>query len=95
MQIKSFNYTKANGTTSKRVVMVTRSPSNMFMGVDLSELDEQAAREYAETYSVLMDSFMEQVAELDKAYDTQNRIRQFDPLKMTDCSEVWVGGDGE
>lgn len=93
MQIKSFTYTKKDGSQSKRVAMITRGPSNMFMGVDLSELTEQEAREYAETYSVLLDNFMEQVAELDVAFDTKNRIRQFDPLKMTDCSEVWVGGN--
>jgi hypothetical protein len=93
MQIKSFTYTKANGTTSSRVAMIVNQPTNMFMAIDLSELDVDEQAAYAAAYSSLLDEFKARVADLDEAFDTKNRIRQFDPLKMTDCTEQWIGSE--
>lgn len=90
MQVKSFTYTKKDGSTSRRVVMVTRQPSNMLMGVDISELDKESADEYVIAHSRILDSYMAAMKELDATYDVRNRVRQFDPLKMTEITEEWI-----
>ena len=90
MQVKYFSYTKKDGSTSKRVVMVTKQPSNMLLGVDLTELESADVAMYAKTYSQLLDEFMASVAELNTEFDTHNRVRQFDPLKMTEIEDTWI-----
>ncbi len=94
MQVKEFTYVKKDGSESARTVMVTRQPSNMVMGIDLSELDKDDATAYVAGYSTLMDAFMAQVAELDASFDTKHRIRQFDPTKMLNVSDTWIGNNG-
>lgn len=90
MQLKSFTYTKANNATSDRVALVITQPTNLLLAVDLSELSPEEQKEYAAVYGSILDEFKARVAQLDDAFDTKNRIRQFDPLKMTNCTEQWV-----
>lgn len=90
MQIKSFTYVKADGSESHRVVMVTKGPSPLMQGVDLSELSFEEAKDYAAEYGSVMDEFAAKVAELNAKYDVNHRLRQFNPDGMTNVETLRV-----
>lgn len=90
MQIKSFTYTKANNEVSHRDVLVMQEPSNMLLAVDISELSQERQAEYAVYMSKIHDEYLTKIAELNKEYDMLNRIRKFDPLKMTNVESEHV-----
>lgn len=90
MQIKSFTYTKASGEQSFRDVLVLQEPSNMLLAVDISELSQEDQAAYAVYMSKLHDEYTAKIAALNSEYDMFNRVRKFDPLKMTDVSSEYV-----
>lgn len=90
MQIKTFTYTKADNSVSKRVALVVQDPSNMFLMQDMSELDTEAQAMYAVRMSKLQDEFNAKIADLNAEFDMRNRLRKFDPLRMTDVETEHV-----
>lgn len=82
--IKTFTYTKANGSVSQRTTVSIKEPYNMYQAIDVSELNEDDQTEFAVAFSKLRDAHNQAVAELMAKYDVTHNFRQFDPLKMTD-----------
>ena len=90
MNIITFDYTKANGTITQRVVSPVVVPNNMYEGTDLSELSVQDQVLYCQALGNLKDQFKAQVAQLQADFDVNNRYRRFDPSKMTNIIEEAV-----
>ena len=95
MQIKSFEYTKANGNTSFRNVIVISEPSNMVRGIDVSELDEHDQAALAIRMSEAYQAYLDAQAKLFAEFDVTRNFRQFDPLKMTNIESVYFGPSNE
>lgn len=90
-QIKSFTYTKANKEVSARTVLVISEPSNMLTATDISELSYEDQVDYARTISRIHDEYLNAIAQANADFDVNNRVRKFDPLKMTEVSYEWIG----
>ncbi len=90
-QIKSFVYTKANGDASNRTVLVINEPCNMLVATDISELSSEDQVSYARTISKLHDNYLSAIAEVNSIFDVNNRVRKFDPQKMTEVENEWIG----
>ena len=91
MEIKSFKYTKANGDVSRRDVLVITNPSNMLRGMDITELSDEDQVTLASEVSKAYDEFLQKTAEIYEAFDVKRNFRQFDILKMTETTSVYVG----
>lgn len=85
MNVITFKYTKADGTTSRRVMFPLVTPNKMYEGIDISELDDEADQvEFILEMSKARDAYLAAIAVLESKYDVANRYRRFDPAKMTD-----------
>lgn len=51
--MKHFNYTKANGDVSERYVFPINMPSDMMLGIDLTEFDEKDRSAYVTQLELL------------------------------------------
>lgn len=83
MNIISFDYTKADGKVSQRVMSPVVVPNKMYEGTDLSELDVEDQVMYCQELGRLKDAYVEAISALQAKYDLGNRYRRFDPTKMT------------
>ena len=90
MNIITFNYTKANGKTSKRVLSPTVIPNTMYEGTDISELDDEDQVAYCQQLGKLRDEYLSKIAQLQDEFDLKNQYRRFDPSKMTEVIEEAV-----
>ena len=83
MNTITFQYTKADGSTSKRMLRVTAEPNKMYKGTDITSLspDDQVA--YLEAITAAKEEYLATIANLNIVYDLQHNFRQFDPAKMT------------
>ena len=84
MQLNTFTYTKADGTTSKRVLATMHSPTKFYSGTDISELSTEDQALYLVELDKLHSTFTEQVLQLNNKFDLNHRYRQFDASKITD-----------
>lgn len=82
--IKTFTYTKANGSVSERTTVSIKEPYNMYQAIDVSELSEDDQAEFAVKFNALRDAHNKAVTELMQQFDVTHNFRQFDPLKMAD-----------
>lgn len=84
MQINSFTYTKADGTSSKRVLATMHSPTKFYAGTDITELSVEDQALYLEKLEFLHSQFLLAVANLNDDFDLNHRYRQFDAAKISD-----------
>ncbi len=84
MKTLSFKYTKADNTVSNRVLIVTVSPSSMYEGIDISELEPPEMAMFEQDMDAAYNSYLAAVSTLKAAYDLNFSYRRFDPKKMTD-----------
>ncbi len=87
MNIITFNYTKADGKQSKRVMSPVVIPNKMYEGIDLSELSAEDQVMYVKELGKLHDFHMERIAALQAEFDLKHKYRRFDPSKMTNVVE--------
>ena len=83
MKFATFNYTKANGSSSTGDILLEGSPSDNYSGTDLSELDPSDAVAYAQARNQLQKEYFAKIAELNNAFDLNYKFRQFKPTGMT------------
>ena len=83
MQLTSFEYTKADGTTSKRVIIVTGSPSQNYSGIDISEVSTEDQALYTVAYEKIKAEHDLAIRQLNKEFEMQHRYRQFKPAGMS------------
>lgn len=84
MQLNSFTYTKADGTSSKRVLATMHSPTKFYAGTDITELSTEDQAIYLERMEFLHSQYVEAITKLNDSFDLNHRYRQFDASKITD-----------
>jgi hypothetical protein len=84
MKFVEFNYTKADGTASKRAVIELLTPQKYFEGIDVTQMPEDYFGEFVSAYRELKNQQHEATMNLLAEYDLKNNYRRFIPEKMTD-----------
>ena len=82
MNTLSFKYTKKDGSTSDRVLVVMTKPSTHYAGIDISELSERDQGLYIAAISKLHEDYLSAIEGINDTFDTKHRYRQFDPKLM-------------
>lgn len=85
-RLEEFTYTKANGDTSRRAVIVTSTPSNKVAGYDTTELDNDSFSDFLIEFNALLDRQKQEFAELIAKHDLKHNYRQFIPDNMSDIT---------
>lgn len=89
MKTLSFKYTKADGKTSDRVIVVSNEPNKFYSGTDISELDTEDQGAYIAAVAVAKDLYLEMLKNINDTFDCNHKYRQFKPENMADIvSEV-------
>ena len=60
----AFDYTKADGTTTERVVIPLNKPSDLLKAIDVSEFDESERQYYSEQVLLAQENFKEHMREV-------------------------------
>jgi hypothetical protein len=87
MQTITFTYTKDESKVSDRVLLVLEKPSQMFKGIDITELfdkDPNLAAKFVEKVEEAHALFLKEIKALQKEYDLTHNFRQFLQEKMTE-----------
>lgn len=82
MNTINFTYTKKDGSTSDRVVLVSRIPYEFYAGTDLSELTAEEQGIYLAKRKELEAKYLAEISALNNEMDLNYRYRQFDPKLM-------------
>jgi hypothetical protein len=77
MQVCSFDYTKSDNKTSKRVLVPFVKPSNAYEGIDITELDTEDQALFVTALEQAQQEYLAKVAELEAEYDVRYRFRKF------------------
>ena len=83
MKLMQFMYTKSNGDTSERALVVTQEPSQLVSGIDVSELPEVEFEQFTREMRELKNRQHEEMMLLVAKHDLKHNYRQFTPSKMT------------
>ena len=83
MNTITFQYTKADGSTSQRVLVPSAEPNKMFKGTDISSLSAEDQVAYIDAITAAKDIYLNAIKSLNDIYDLNHNFRQFDPAKMT------------
>ena len=86
MKLVEFNYTKADGTASKRAVIEVVQPSTHFEGIDVSQMPEDEFAEFTSEYRDLLEQQYNAKMSVMQKYDLKHNYRRFIPEKMTDLT---------
>lgn len=87
MNILNFKYTKSDGKTTDRVLLIHGAPSKLYAGTDISSLDMEAQVSYSQAVQAAKDIYLATVKALNDQYDLNYNYRQFDPTKMSEVVE--------
>lgn len=85
MKVKSFIYTKADGSKSNRVVAAISEPSQNMFGIDITELDPVVQGQFAAELQMVLDKRKDDIEHLMGRYDIKYNYRTF---KASGMSEV-------
>lgn len=83
MIIYSFKYTKADGTTSRRVLAPFALPNKFFAGNDITELSTEEQALYITEVDAAKTRYAQELAQINSKFDVEHRYRQFNPDQMT------------
>jgi hypothetical protein len=83
MNILTFTYTKPDGKVSDRVLVVTQQPNDMYEGIDISELQDEAQADMINEMNQAYDTYLQSMANIKDKFDVVHSFRRFNPLKMT------------
>ena len=89
MNILTFKYTKADGSTSNRVLATLVKPTTMYEGIDISSLEVADQVMFADAMNVAYNTYMATLEAVKAEFDVIHDYRRFDPKKMAEVvSEV-------
>lgn len=88
MKTLTFKYTKADGSTSYRTLLVMVSPNTMYEGLDISELESADQAEFESLMSSAYNIYINEINTLKEEFDIKHSYRRFDPKKMTEVNEL-------
>ena len=86
MKFIEFKYTKDNGDISSRALVVTQEPTDLFSGIDVTELPELEFEQFTREMRELKNRQHEEMLELVAKHDLKHNYRQFTPSKMTNVT---------
>lgn len=86
MKVAEFKYTKANGITSERTVLVTQEPTKHLSGIDVTEMDDDMYFEYVNEVQSMITRHKEEMIALGTKFDLKHNFRQFIQENITDMS---------
>lgn len=91
MKTITFNYTKKDGSTSERTLLVTAEPkpaTDKYAGIDLSEISPEDASAFVLRYEDLYNEYLQNLDDLKEQFDLKYNYRQFFADNMTDVIEI-------
>jgi hypothetical protein len=88
MKTLTFTYTKKDGSVSSRYLLVQSRPSEMYAGVDLSEMDESEAADFIEQANKLQLQYHMDMEFLKESFDLKHNYRQFLASCMSNIEEI-------
>jgi hypothetical protein len=89
MKTITFNYTKKDGSTSERTLLVMVSPGgDKYAGIDVSSIDPDEAAEFTAIVEELHADYLDKLQYLQATYDLKHNYRQFLVSGMTDITEI-------
>jgi len=84
MKTLSFKYTKADGTSSNRVLAVMVSPNTMYEGIDMSSLEPVEMAMFEVAMDAAYTEYLNKITQIKDEFDLNHNYRRFDTDKMTD-----------
>lgn len=84
MNIITFKYAKADGTTSNRTLAVAVEPTKLYGGTDISSLSQEDQAVYALRVNEAKNKYLEELKALNDVFDLNFNYRQFKPEGMTE-----------
>ena len=84
MKTLSFSYTKADGKTSNRVIVVSNEPNKFYSGTDISELEVEEQGAYIAAVATAKELYLEMLKNINDTFDCNHKYRQFKPENMAD-----------
>ena len=90
MQIKSFTYTKPDGSTSERTVLVISKPRQLLTALDISELDDERQALAAIEFGRLNDEYLAKLESFKKQFDLTQSYRNFTAANITNARDEHV-----
>ena len=88
MKTITFTYTKDDGSTSKRVLVVSNEPTKNVSGTDISELSVVDQGNYIQAVKDLKEAYLESLKQINDIFDIANNYRQFKPTGMSDVVTI-------
>ena len=82
MNILTFKYTKADCSTSNRVLAPMVKPNTMYEGIDISSLEVADQVMFACAMNVAYNTYMATLEAVKAEFDVTHDYRRFDPKKM-------------
>lgn len=79
MKIMEFTYTKSNGDSKKRAVMLLQEPQKFFEGIDVSDLSQDEFADFVNEYSKAYDQWREVSHAIMAKHDLKHNYRRFLP----------------
>ncbi len=90
MHIETFKYTKANGETSTRRVLVTTEPTTLLGGYDMSELSATEQEHFARAVKEAHDAYFAESKSLCNKFDMNYRYRNFKPANISGSTKTSI-----
>jgi len=90
MKLVEFQYTKQNGDTSNRAVLVTHEPQQNLGGIDITNLGTDDFALFIDEYRQVKNRQHEELLQLMQKHDLKHNFRQFIPAKMQIVETTWV-----
>ena len=86
MRVLSFDYTKADKSVTKRVLIEQVQPSKFYEGTDVSEMSSEDQHAIAVLMSEARDKYLKEVAQILEDFDCNNSYRRFSMDKMSNIT---------
>lgn len=77
MQVCTFDYTKLDGKTSRRVLVPLVKPGAAYEGIDVTEASTEDQALFITELEVAKQAYLQKIAELERKYDLQHCYRKF------------------
>lgn len=84
MNIITFKYTKADGKTSQRTLLVSAEPTKLYAGTDISVLEPADQVSYCNEVALAKEVYLAALKKINDEYDLNFNYRQFKPECMND-----------
>jgi len=89
MKTITFDYTKKDGSTSERTLLVMVSPGgDKYAGVDVSELSPVQAAEFVKSAELIHEHYLNALKGLQEEFDLKHSYRQFLVSGMSNIIEI-------